>query len=357
MVVVVSVCGFKKTAATTLEMLYLQKEIIDLGEKFELIVFDNVEDEHLHSVSGNKFIATIKLFLTLLKTDFDLVQIAKASPYVGFPALVASKLRGKKAVVLLDDYERGITTKRHGRLAGALMGLCENLIIRSSDHNICASEFIFEKAKRLNRNSTFIPFGIPAGRFKKTRNMRKKLGLREDDNVLIYVGSLTKDADADIAIEALKWADAKLLILGGGEAEDNLKVLAGELGVAGRVIFCGWQKFKDVPDFISSSDICVIPMREMDIDRARCPMKLLEYIAAEKPIVGGDVGMVSFFLRQGAGLLCRPNDPKDMGEKISKIMAGGLGACIKKGARKLKDEYSWKRVAERYLDVYRRVIG
>ena len=148
MVVVVSVCGFKKTAATTLEMLYLQKEIIDLGERFELIVFDNVEDEDLHGVGTNKFFATVKLFLALLKKDFDLVQIAKASPYVGFPALVASKLRGKKAVVLLDDYERGITTKRHGRLAGALMGLCENLIIRFSDHNICASEFIFENAKR-----------------------------------------------------------------------------------------------------------------------------------------------------------------------------------------------------------------
>jgi glycosyltransferase involved in cell wall biosynthesis len=353
---VVSVCGFRKRAATTLEIIYLQSELSKLGHGFRLIVFDDEGGRDIRAAGSNRFMAMAKVLPMLMRDEFDIVQIVKASPYVGIPALLAARLKRKRCVVVLDDYERGITTKRHGRVAGAIMGLLEDMIIRFSDHVICASEFLFEKAKGLNRSCTFIPFGIPADRFRGAKNIRNRLGLSNDDRVVVYVGSLTRDADVDIAIEAMKYVDCKLLVVGGGEAENDFKALAGELGVAGKVIFCGWQDFDNVPDFISSSDVCVIPMREMDIDRARCPMKLLEYIAADKPVVGSDIGMVSFFLKHGAGLLCRPDDPKDMGERVSDAMSEKVRRDTKKGIMDLKREYSWPKVAERYLEAYKEVL-
>jgi glycosyltransferase involved in cell wall biosynthesis len=353
---VVSVCGFKKGAATTLEMIYLQNELLKRKEEFKLLIFDDLEEENIKGVGTDKFKAMFKLFVELLKADFDVVQIVKGSPYVGFPALLAAKLRRKRAVVLLDDYERGITTKRHGKVAGAFMGLSEDMIIRFSDWVVCASEFLFKKAKKLNKNSSFTPFGIPERRFNRAKDIRKELGLKKNDKVLIYVGSLTKDADADIAITAMREVDGKLLIVGGGEAEPELKDMANEYGVEDQVIFCGWQEFERVPDFIYSSDVCVIPMREIDIDRARCPMKLLEYIAAEKPIVGGNVGMVSFFLEQGVGLLCKPDDPMDMGKKVMEIISKKDNKKMIADIRKVKKKYSWKNVAGEFLKVYKRVL-
>jgi len=349
---IISACGFRKTAATTLEILYLQKEILSLGEEFKMILFDDADEDHITGVGRDKFMAPVKLLVALLKTDFDMVQIVKASPYVGLPGLIASKIRKKKSLVLLDDYERAITKKRHGAVAGAVMGLFEDMIIRSSDCVVCASEFLFERAKKLNKRAIFIPFGIPEDRFAKAKDIRSKLGLKKTDTVLVYVGSLTKDADADIAIKAMKKIKCKLLIVGGGEAEGSFKGLAESIGVGKDVIFCGWQEFEKVPDFIWSSDICLIPMRKIEIDMARCPMKLLEYMAAERPTVGGDVGMVSFFLRMGAGVLCAPDDPEDMGRRIEEIMPKARRAEARKKIKKIKEKYSWKNVGKRFLEAY-----
>jgi glycosyltransferase involved in cell wall biosynthesis len=347
---IVGLSGFSRTGATSLEMVYLQDELLEQGHKFKLLVFDNKKTKNIVGVSANKFMAFLKLFPKLFKMDFDVLLVAKASPYVGIPAIIISTLRRKPSVVILDDSEIAITTERHGRFAGLLMGALERMVINLSEGVISTCEFQFHKFK--SDKMRLIPFGVPVNRFANAKNIRKSIGLKRDERVLIYVGSLTKNADVDIAIEAIQYIDAKLLVVGGGEAIGYFKQMAEDLGVGEKVLFVDKQPFDKVPDFIFSSDICLIPMRDTEMDKSRCPMKLLEYIAAEKPIVGGDVGMVKYFLKKGGGLLYKNGDIKDLAEKINELLKSKKlkEKCVKE-LRSMKKEYSWSKMSREFVKV------
>lgn len=340
----ISACvGFSKNAATTRQIMYMQKQA---GDGFRIYLFDNLKSKNLVGCGKSKIFAPIKLFWKLLRDDADVFLIVKASPYTGFPVILAGILKRKKRVVLLDDYEKAITTERHGKFYGSIMGLIENLVISLSSGVISTSEFMYNKVKK--KRKKLVPFGIPADRFKSAKEMRNKLSLKKSDKVLIYVGSLTKNADLDIAIKALPYVlkknkDTKLLVVGDGENKDNFKKLTLHRGVSDNVIFTGFIEFSRVPDYIKSADINLIPMKDLDIDRGRCPMKLMEAIASEKPIVGGNVGMVKYFLNKE--FLSKPGDEEDLARVVNKVLnSKKLREDWKKQAKKLKEEYSMKEI-------------
>ena len=51
--------------------------------------------------------------------------------------------------------------------------------------------------------------------------------------------------------------DSKLLLLGRGPLEDNMKSYASELGISDQVVFCGVRD--DVPDYLKAMDLFVFP--------------------------------------------------------------------------------------------------
>jgi len=359
-------CGFHYNAATTLQIKYIKREFEKMGIPFKLYIFDNkkTKEKNVVSCKGNKMKASFSLFKKLLKDDSNIFWIIKASPYTGFPALFASFLKRKKTCVLIDDYEKAITTKRHGRLQGFVMGLIEKFVIKKSDGVICASKFLykkfFDKKKRKNGKYKLIPFGIPTERFKNAKNIRKELGYLKKDKVLFYIGSLTKDADVDLAIDALahglkKNKNLKLLVVGGGEALEKFKNYAKEKNVSKNVKFTNWINFEEVPNYIFSSDICLMPMKNMEIDEGRCPMKLLEYIAAEKIIIGGSVGMVKYFLPKK--LLCKPEDGKALGNKIIEVLQNKeLQRLSIKNCKEWKKKHDLKNASKEYYEVMKNLI-
>ncbi len=362
-------CGFSINAASTLQARYIKKEFEKKGIPFKLYVFDEKENVGKHknvvACGRNKIKAMIGLFKRLLKDDSDVFFFVKASPYTGFPALIASFLKRKKTCVLIDDYEKAITTKRHGRLQGFVMGLIEKFVIKKSDGVICASKFLYEKFfdKKKHKNGKYelIPFGIPTERFRNAKSIRKKLGYSRKDKVLFYIGSLTKDADVDLAINALahglrKNKNLKLLVVGGGEALEKFKNYAKEKNVLKNVKFTNWVDFKEVPNYIFSSDICLMPMKDIEIDKGRCPMKLLEYIAAEKIIIGGDVGMVSYFLPKE--LLCKPGSGRALGEKIIEVLQNkDLQRLSIRNCKEWKKKHDLKNASNDYEALLNKVLS
>ncbi len=115
----------------------------------------------------------------------------------------------------------------------------------------------------------------------------------QDKLILLYVGFLNFSRGLDTVIESLghlRTTDNAffLVMLGKGSAEDHLEKMALKLNVNKHISFEGWVDNKIVPEYIASSDICLVPHHKCGHWNHTIPNKLFDYMAAGKPVLVSD---------------------------------------------------------------------
>ena len=116
-----------------------------------------------------------------------------------------------------------------------------------------------------------------------------------DCEVLGFLGSFYAYEGLDLAIAAMPAVLAKnpkvrLLLVGGGPQEQNLKQQVMLLGLEGKVIFTGRVPHSEVGKYYSLVDLLVYPRKPMRLTDLVTPLKPLEAMAQGKPVIASDVG-------------------------------------------------------------------
>jgi len=111
--------------------------------------------------------------------------------------------------------------------------------------------------------------------------------------VMIYEGTLSKARGLSLLIEAfskvrMEIPRVKLLVVGEGDDEENLKNLAHDLRIKDDVVFTGQVPQLEVPDFIAAADIGLSPVPPTTFYKFSSPIKLFEYMAMAKPVVANE---------------------------------------------------------------------
>ena len=174
---------------------------------------------------------------------------------------------------MYEDYVHYIT---HGYFNKSSKKLVEYLTLFYCDTT--ANELIvptkktwdlFKDKYRLDKNIYIIPTGIEIERFYKEKikkdsvvEVRKQLGLNNNDFVLLFVGRLGKEKNVDFLIEAqkdliTKIPNAKLVIIGDGPEREDFYNHAKKLKLLNNVIFTGMVPWEKVPIYYQLADIFV----------------------------------------------------------------------------------------------------
>ena len=164
----------------------------------------------------------------------------------------------------------------------------------------------------------YIPgVGLDTERIKNTevdkKIKRKKLGLTEDNIVLLSVGELSKRKNHITPIKALaQIKDNKnifYLIAGVGSLESYLKEECKRLGVESQVKFLGFRK--DIYELCKISDIFVFPSLQEGL-----PVALMEALCCNLPIICSNIrGNNDLIENKKNGFLVKNN----MDEYVKKI--------------------------------------
>lgn len=109
-----------------------------------------------------------------------------------------------------------------------------------------------------------VPSGIDLEHFgsgKRREELRRSLGTRPGERLLLFVGRLGREKNVDMLLDALTMtkAPARLAIAGDGPERDALEERARELNVSGRVHFLGAVDRAELPDLYASADAFVFP--------------------------------------------------------------------------------------------------
>jgi glycosyltransferase involved in cell wall biosynthesis len=120
--------------------------------------------------------------------------------------------------------------------------------------------------------------------------LRKRLGLAPTDSVITYMGSFFYFSGLPEVIKRFaelvpQGSSTKLLLIGGGEQENELKTIVTDLGISERVIFTGFVSYDDLPKYLALSTVAINPLEISQVASIAFPNKVLQYLATGIPVV------------------------------------------------------------------------
>lgn len=157
------------------------------------------------------------------------------------------------------------------------------------------------------------PFDPP--KKEEISSLKEKLGIQEDEKVLLFIGRIGYTKGSDILISAFeklsnKYSFLKLLMIGNFES-DGLK---GSVMKNDGIIYL--TPTNDIFKYYYLCDIVTLPSR---IDPF--PYVMLEAGLAKKPFIGGKTGGIKEFIEDGTnGLLVNPGDVDNLFEKVEQLL-------------------------------------
>jgi glycosyltransferase involved in cell wall biosynthesis len=111
-----------------------------------------------------------------------------------------------------------------------------------------------------------IPTGIDTRLFEEgDRNfLRNRWGIAPEEKILLFVGRLSKEKNLDSLFRVFSRVlqdcpDVTLVLAGSGPDEENLRQLALDMGIAGKLVFTGRLSHEEVAGAYKSADIFTFP--------------------------------------------------------------------------------------------------
>jgi glycosyltransferase involved in cell wall biosynthesis len=294
----------------------------------------------------------LKVLYVVLKERVNLIQ-AEFTCF-GIPAIFI-KLLTLIPVCLVEHNvetfqvpETTIISKRGRRIVKAI----EKLVCKFSDRIIVITKEDKKRLEKLgiqNKKVRIIPHGIDLDSFKNASGskIRKKFKLKFPTLVFhgVYSYKPNYDAVKTIAEKILPKLEgmgikAKVLAVGDFPPVDINHP---------DIIFTG--VVKNLSDYIDAADIAIVPIQAGGGMR----MKILEYFAAKKPVISTKKGAEGIPVKNGKEIILA--DIEDFPAEIIRLMKSKtLREELAKNAFKFVQEYDWKKICKKYIEVYKEII-
>ena len=210
---------------------------------------------------------------------------------------------------------------------------------------------------------TVIPNGVDADRFSvqlpRDESLEAELGLG-GKVVLGFLGSFYSYEGLPLAVKALpmiqaRWPDARLMLVGGGPQEADLRRLIDQLGLGDQVLMTGRVPHDQVHRYYSLVDILVYPRLAMRLTDLVTPPKPLEAMAQGKLVLASDVGGHKELIRDGEnGVLFTAGSSGALATAALEMMAHRerWSAFRTEGRRYVEEERNWPTSVANYEAVY-----
>jgi glycosyltransferase involved in cell wall biosynthesis len=112
--------------------------------------------------------------------------------------------------------------------------------------------------------------------------VRSKLGIPSESKVILYMGSFFYFSGLPQLVDEFARSakdDNVLVLVGGGEQDQELRHQVATLGLTKKVLFTGFVGFNELPSYLAAADVAVNPMLSSLVSNAAFPNKVIQYLA------------------------------------------------------------------------------
>lgn len=186
--------------------------------------------------------------------------------------------------------------------------------------------------------------------------MRHLYGWR-DETLVMYIGTHGLSQGLETVLEAAarlaERSDIRFVFIGSGAQRPALMARAETMGLS-NIVFIPSQPRGDMPDFYAAADICLAPLKKLEVFLTNIPSKIFEIMACARPVLLGAEGQARRVLEAaGAGIALPPEDPDALAAAIAQL-ADRPELCRRygeNGRRHVEAEYDRAAKARAFLDI------
>ncbi len=231
--------------------------------------------------------------------------------------------------------------------------------LKRADQILATSNFLAKRTNEYTHKQIGItPFGVDVDKFIPTET---KGPFNKKDIVIGTIKSLEKTYGIDTLINAFsivrnKFKDLplKLLIIGSGTEEINLKKLAEEKIGKSDCIFTGLINHSLIQNYHNMIDIPVFLSKQESFG-----VSILEAMACCKPVIVSTAGGLQEIVDDGQnGYIISPNNPLEAANAIEKLINNPELRIMfgKNGREKVLTFYDWGKNVDLMINVYKDIL-
>lgn len=191
-----------------------------------------------------------------------------------------------------------------------------------------AKDVMVQKGLRIP--SRVVPYATDVRLFSQQDStvLRRQLGL-EGAVVIGYLGRLVPEKGLDALLDAvallknhdLGGAVVKVLFVGAGVAEAELRKQATKLGIEDNLVFTGVVTHSEAPAYMACLDIFALPSRTTPSWKEQFGRVIIEAMACGIPVVGSDSGQIPYLIRDtGGGLVFPEGDANALADTLTGLI-------------------------------------
>lgn len=239
--------------------------------------------------------------------------------------------------------------------------------IKNSKKVITINEKLSELAISLGANpedTIKIDAGIDLNSYDPSldpKAIKKEYNINGDDIVLFFMGFIydfagMKELAVELGKNKDKYPKYKILIVGDGDAYDDLVRIKKEYNLGNQLILTGRQPFEKIPEFLSASTFCLLPAYiDEEIMQDIVPIKIYEYLAMEKVVIATELPGISteFGYNNGVEYVHKASEVLD---KAQSIIDSGRYDELSKTAREYVKNNDWEAIVDKFENTLNEII-
>ena len=191
--------------------------------------------------------------------------------------------------------------------------------------------------------------------------IREEYGILKDDIVLFFMGWIYEFAGMKELARALgenkaKYPNYKILVVGDGDAYDEMCEIRDEYDMADQLILTGKQPFEKIPEFLASADFCLLPAHiDEPIMQDIVPIKIYEYLAMKKVVIATELPGISKEFGYGHGIEYI-QEASEVLTTVEDILANDKYDEIASTAREYVKSNDWEAITDKFEEAMKKLL-
>lgn len=312
------------------------------------------------------FRVMIRLAGLHIRQPYDVVQVHTMPDFMVFTAIVP-KLRGARIILDVHDLVPELYQSKFGytdrHILIRFITFVERLSIWFADRTIAVHQPHLEALCR---------HGNPASKFIILLNLPDKKIFHRDDSSrpsnnsefeLIYHGTISERHGLEIAVRAISELRGKLdgltmKIIGDGDDMPRLTNLVEELGLNSCIhIMRGMVPMEQLVGEIEDASIGVVPLLDDEFTRYMLPVKLLEYVALNIPVICSRTVTIQAYFDESMVQFTPAGNVSALAANIEFLYNNpGRMEELRANASRFNFEYSWEKQKQTYFELIDRLL-
>lgn len=191
--------------------------------------------------------------------------------------------------------------------------------------------------------------------------IREEYGIAHDDIVLFFMGWIyefagMKELARHLGKNKEKYPKYKILVVGDGDAYEEMCEIRDEYDMADQLILTGKQPFEKIPGFLASADFCLLPAHiDEPIMQDIVPIKIYEYLAMKKVVIASELPGLSKEFGYGNGIEYI-QDATEVLETAKNIIDNDKYDEIAGNAREYVKSNDWEAITDKFEEAMKKLL-